>query len=340
MAMHHDWRVACRTEPGVWNSGCSCEPLTKRLPTRRHKAPAAAPAAPRIQRHRRPQPMSRRPSRVRRLRKSIQTPPSCFSHPLRTPMAICWCSAPLVCPRGRRSIRRRARIVGTPADTDVGETADITVSVSDGETTARLTAFRVKVRGKPPAPTPPPPSNLAPVIGGAPATSVQATLAYSFAPTAIDPEGQTLASPISNKPSWAAFSTTTGRLCRHAQRQHRWRLRQHRHHRVRWCAQRRRCRHFRSLSPPPPTARRRSLARRPLPRRPARPIRSPPQARTRMGNALTYSIANKPSWASFSTIDRPAFRHTGQHQRGHIREHRHHRERGALSARWRHSPSP
>jgi hypothetical protein len=36
--------------------------------------------------------------------------------------------------------------------------------------------------------------------------------AYAFTPTASDPEGKTLTFSITNKPGWAAFSTTTGRL--------------------------------------------------------------------------------------------------------------------------------
>jgi hypothetical protein len=36
--------------------------------------------------------------------------------------------------------------------------------------------------------------------------------AYSLTPQAADPDGDTLAFSISNKPSWAEFSTATGRL--------------------------------------------------------------------------------------------------------------------------------
>jgi hypothetical protein len=36
--------------------------------------------------------------------------------------------------------------------------------------------------------------------------------AYSFQPTAADPDGDTLTFSIANKPSWATFSTSTGRL--------------------------------------------------------------------------------------------------------------------------------
>jgi hypothetical protein len=54
--------------------------------------------------------------------------------------------------------------------------------------------------------------NRPPVIGGTPPTSVTAGSAYSFTPTASDPDGQPLTFSIANRPAWASFSTTTGRL--------------------------------------------------------------------------------------------------------------------------------
>ncbi len=54
--------------------------------------------------------------------------------------------------------------------------------------------------------------NRAPVISGTPPTSVIVGTAYSFTPTASDPDGQVLKFNINWKPSWASFSKTTGRL--------------------------------------------------------------------------------------------------------------------------------
>jgi len=54
--------------------------------------------------------------------------------------------------------------------------------------------------------------NHAPVISGTPISSVVAGSAYSFQPTATDADGDTLSFSISNKPSWANFSRTTGQL--------------------------------------------------------------------------------------------------------------------------------
>lgn len=52
----------------------------------------------------------------------------------------------------------------------------------------------------------------APTISGTPTTSVAQDIAYSFIPTASDPDGDALTFSINNQPSWASFSTTTGAL--------------------------------------------------------------------------------------------------------------------------------
>jgi hypothetical protein len=56
------------------------------------------------------------------------------------------------------------------------------------------------------------PTNRAPTISGAPATAVAAGQTYSFTPTASDPDGQALTFSIANKPSWANFSSASGSL--------------------------------------------------------------------------------------------------------------------------------
>ena len=56
------------------------------------------------------------------------------------------------------------------------------------------------------------PSNRAPVISGTPAASVAEESAYVFQPTASDADGDNLTYSISSQPSWASFSTGTGRL--------------------------------------------------------------------------------------------------------------------------------
>ena len=55
-------------------------------------------------------------------------------------------------------------------------------------------------------------SAAAPKISGSPTTWVTVGSTYSFAPAASDADKQTLKFTIANKPSWAAFSSTTGKL--------------------------------------------------------------------------------------------------------------------------------
>lgn len=65
---------------------------------------------------------------------------------------------------------------------------------------------------QPPAPPPPGASNHAPTISGTAPPAVNAASAYNFVPTAADADGDTLAFSINNKPAWATFNTSTGRL--------------------------------------------------------------------------------------------------------------------------------
>jgi len=93
-------------------------------------------------------------------------------------------------------------LTGTP--TVVGTFSDIVISVSDGTNSASLTAFSIVVSLA---------ANNAPVISGAPATTVTANNAYSFTPTASDADvGDTLTFSIANMPAWASFDMGTGAL--------------------------------------------------------------------------------------------------------------------------------
>lgn len=55
-------------------------------------------------------------------------------------------------------------------------------------------------------------TQLPPTISGTPATSVTVGGTYRFQPTAADPNGDTVAFSITNRPGWATFSTTSGLL--------------------------------------------------------------------------------------------------------------------------------
>lgn len=92
------------------------------------------------------------------------------------------------------------RIVGKP--TAAGTWNNIAISVSDGTTKTTLAPFSIT------ASVP----NTAPVISGTPPTTATTGVAYSFQPTASDANNDPLGFTISNKPSWASFSTSTGKL--------------------------------------------------------------------------------------------------------------------------------
>jgi hypothetical protein len=96
-------------------------------------------------------------------------------------------------------------LTGTPGASAVGTYSSIQILVSDGKAQTALPTFAITV-------SPASSTNRAPTISGTPATSVTVGQAYSFQPSASDPDGQTLAFGIANKPSWATFNTSTGRL--------------------------------------------------------------------------------------------------------------------------------
>lgn len=83
---------------------------------------------------------------------------------------------------------------------------NIILRVTDGVNVVSLPAFTITVNSTGTV------ANRAPTISGTPATTATVGTAYSFQPTAADPDGNTLGFSITNRPSWASFSTTTGRL--------------------------------------------------------------------------------------------------------------------------------
>jgi hypothetical protein len=95
------------------------------------------------------------------------------------------------------------KLSGTPNSSQVGNYTNIDVSVSDGKTSVALPMFSISVKAVVPG---------APVIGGMPPTTVVAGQPYSFQPSASDPASKTLTFSIANAPSWASFSTATGKL--------------------------------------------------------------------------------------------------------------------------------
>ena len=102
---------------------------------------------------------------------------------------------------------------GTPDANDVGASSNIIITVSDGQAETSLAAFSIEVVGPPPPPPPPPPTqNTPPSISGTPDSTVTRGDTYSFQPSVSDADGDVLMFSIRNKPVWAGFSSTTGRL--------------------------------------------------------------------------------------------------------------------------------
>ena len=108
-------------------------------------------------------------------------------------------------PRWANFSTASGRLSGTPAATDVGSYSGLEIRVSDGRLSTSLPVFSINV-------TAPPPTNRAPTITGTPVTTGTVGNAYSFTPSATDPDGGTLGFTIQNRPSWASFNTSTGRL--------------------------------------------------------------------------------------------------------------------------------
>lgn len=95
------------------------------------------------------------------------------------------------------------RLSGTPTSGNVGTSARITITVTDGTASASLPSFTIQVVAQ---------ANRAPTISGTPVLSINVLTAYSFQPSASDPDGNALTFSIQNRPAWATFNTTNGRL--------------------------------------------------------------------------------------------------------------------------------
>ena len=98
---------------------------------------------------------------------------------------------------------KTGRVWGNPAAEHARTWSGIVISVTDGTTKVSLPAFALVVKPNP---------NKSPVVTGTPVTKATVGTLYSFQPTAKDPEGKAVTFNVRNKPSWATFSTTTGRL--------------------------------------------------------------------------------------------------------------------------------
>ncbi len=94
------------------------------------------------------------------------------------------------------------RLFGTPSNDDVGEYTGLVLQVTDGELVSSLPAFDIRVLNV----------NDAPSIDGVPNNLVSQNESYSFVPSAIDIDGDTLSFTIVNKPVWLDFDSASGAL--------------------------------------------------------------------------------------------------------------------------------
>jgi hypothetical protein len=95
------------------------------------------------------------------------------------------------------------KLSGTPYSNHAGTYGSIAISVSDGTSKVSLPSFSIVVK---------PNANKSPVLTGTPPSTATVGKAYTFRPTAKDPEGKALTFSIRNKPTWANFSTSSGLL--------------------------------------------------------------------------------------------------------------------------------
>ena len=98
-------------------------------------------------------------------------------------------------------------LAGTPTSSNAGVYPGIKIKVNDGTAERSLDIFAITVTKS--ATTS---GNTAPTISGSPTTSAVVNQSYAFQPIANDANGDNLTFTITNKPGWAAFSSTTGRL--------------------------------------------------------------------------------------------------------------------------------
>jgi hypothetical protein len=107
------------------------------------------------------------------------------------------------CPTWARFSTASGALYGTPTAAQIGNYANIVITVSDGRTSVALPAFSITVS---------PTGTDTPVIGGTPSASVIAGHTYNFRPTATDPASKMLTFSILNAPNWTTFNATTGML--------------------------------------------------------------------------------------------------------------------------------
>ena len=100
---------------------------------------------------------------------------------------------------------KSGRLSGAPSESDIGLVTDIKITVSDGHDDSSLPTFSIMVVAKQNLNTPP-------QISGTPESNALVDSEYDFYPDAFDLDGDKLTFSVTNKPSWAQFDNGTGRL--------------------------------------------------------------------------------------------------------------------------------
>ncbi|ERT07040.1 hemolysin-type calcium-binding repeat family protein [Lyngbya aestuarii BL J] len=95
----------------------------------------------------------------------------------------------------------KATLSGTPTNAEIGDHT-VELQVTDAAGVIATQTFTITVDN----------TNDAPTLSGTPVTSVDEDSAYSFTPTFEDVDGDDLSFSIVNKPSWATFDPNTGQL--------------------------------------------------------------------------------------------------------------------------------
>lgn len=143
--------------------------------------------------------------------------------------------------------------------------------------------------------------NLPPTISGTPTTQLAVNTTYNFRPTARDPEGRTLKFSIVNKPSWAAFSVNSGALMGYPKSGGTW------GNIIIRVSDGVNTASLPAFSIRVGTTTTPSNSAPTISGSPARSVNAGsaysfrPTASDANGDTLTYSIANRPSWATFNT---------------------------------------
>ena len=174
------------------------------------------------------------------------------------------------------------------------------ISVSDGRASTSLPAFAINVQA---------PANRAPTISGTPPTSVTVGTAYSFTPSASDPDNDTLGYTIAEQADLGGVRHRDRPPERHADEPERRHVQRHRHHRQR--------RQARPLRSPPFTITVNAAANRAptISGTPATSVNAgtaynfQPTGADPDGDTLTYSIQNTPTLGDVQHQHRPAVRH-------------------------------